>query len=63
MSKFCPYRNGPALYTDCAECEDKICNSKIDVLAYIGKDGELIIMVPPSVRVRKTKIVKKHRLH
>lgn len=28
MSKFCPTKNGPALYLDCMECEDKVCELK-----------------------------------
>lgn len=25
MATYCPEKNGPALYMECMECEDKIC--------------------------------------
>lgn len=28
MAVYCPVKNGPALYMDCLECEDKQCRKK-----------------------------------
>ena len=27
MSVYCPYKDGPALYLDCKDCDKKICNA------------------------------------
>ena len=28
MAKYCPIKNGPALYLECLECDDKVCENK-----------------------------------
>lgn len=28
MAKYCPAKQGPALYLDCLECEDKVCEKQ-----------------------------------
>ena len=27
MAKYCPYKDGPALYLECKECEDRACET------------------------------------
>ncbi len=28
MAKYCPYKDGPALYLDCRECDEKLCENE-----------------------------------
>ena len=30
MAKYCPEKDGPALYPECLECEDKTCRKDPD---------------------------------
>ena len=30
MAKFCPLKDGPALYLECKECENKVCEEEDD---------------------------------
>ena len=38
MAKYCPLRNGPVLYLDCLECEDKVCKEKDKARSNEGSD-------------------------
>ena len=62
MSKFCPFKNGPALYLDCKECDDHICDNRVSAFGYISKDGELFLYTDADIPIKKVKLVKKHRL-
>lgn len=40
MAKICPVKNGPVLYLDCLECDDKVCLSNNSIMPKTEKEGK-----------------------
>ena len=39
MARFCPIKNGPALYLECKECDEKFCEKEVFYCMVVGSRG------------------------